>query len=232
MMFKSSLLILTLFLSACNSKPKQELNAEKLIHDKCASCHNLDLPPKNYDNEIAPPMMAVSFHIVSFMQTPDESMRIPKAIEFVKDYVIKPSADKSFCDKKSLQDYGVMPSQKGKVTEDELDAIAKYMFFNFTKKRLDKAQKELSTFNKLSDGKKIALKNNCLTCHKIDKNIIGPSFQKITNTYKNDIITIKDSIRNGSKKKWASSKDAVMPAFQKLSDKDLDTLSEWILKQK
>jgi len=231
-MLKIILLILALFMSACNSEPKQKLNGEKLIHDKCASCHNLDLPPKNYENELAPPMMAVSFHVVSFMQTPDESMRIPKTIDFVKDYVINPSADKSFCDKKSLQDYGLMPSLKGKVTKEELDAIARYMFSHYTQEKLDKTQEDLNAFNELSDGEKIALKNNCLTCHRIDKNIVGPSFQEIANTYKNNIKTIKDSIRNGSKKKWVSSKGAMMPAFKKLSEKDLKILSEWISKQK
>jgi len=230
-MLKVSLLILALFMSACNSEPKQKLDGKKLIHTKCASCHNLDLPPKNYDNEVAPPMMAVSFHVASFMQTPNESMRIPKAIEFTKDYVINPSAEKSFCDKKSLQDYGLMPSQKGKVTEDELDAIAKYMFSHYTQEKLSIKQEEINAYNELSDGEKIALKNNCLTCHRIDKYIVGPSFQEIAHTYKDNIDFIKNSILNGSRKKWASSKGAMMPAFQKLSNKDIETLARWILKQ-
>jgi len=228
---KVTLLILALFISACNSKPIQELDGKKLIETKCASCHDLGLPPKTYEDEVAPPMMAVSFHIVSFMQVADESMKVSKATEFVKDYVINPSAEKSFCDKKSLQDYGVMPSQKGKVTEYELDAITKYMFSHFTQEKLDIAQKELNAFNKLSAGEKIALKNNCLTCHRTDKKIVGPSFKDITNIYKNNITIIKNSIRNGSKKKWVESNGAIMPAFKKLSEKDLDTLAKWVLKQ-
>lgn len=231
-MLKIILILFTLFLTACDSKTKQELNGEKLLHDKCSSCHNLDLPPKTYENEIAPPMMAVSFHIAGFMQTSDESMRIPKAIEFVKDYVINPSAEKSFCDKKSLQDYGLMPSQKGKVTEEELEAIAKYMFSHFTQKKLNEAQEELNVFNQLSDGEKIALKNNCLTCHRKDKDLVGPSFQNIANRYKDNTESMKESIRLGSKKKWVNAKGAHMPAFKKLSEKDLETLAEWILEQK
>jgi len=231
-MFKVSLLILALFMSACNSEPKQKLDGKKLIYDRCASCHNLDLPPKNYDNEIAPPMMAISFHVAGFIKTADESLRIPKAINFVKDYVINPSVKKSFCDKKSLQDYGLMPSQKGKVTQDEIDAIARYMFSHYTQKKLTQVQEELSAFNKLSYGEKIALKNNCLTCHRVDKNIVGPSFVEISNTYKGNMQTIKDSIRNGSKKKWVSSKGVMMPAFKNITKKDLEILVEWILKQK
>jgi len=231
-MFKVALLILALFIVGCDSKATKKLDGKKLIQTKCSSCHDLSLPPKTYKDEVAPPMMAVSFHIAGFMEVADESMRVPKAREFVKDYVINPSSEKSFCDKKSLQDYGVMPSQKGKVTENELDAITKYMFLHFTQDKLNKAQKELNDFNKLSAGEKIALKNNCLTCHRIDKKVIGPSFKDISNLYKRDMIIVKDSIRNGSKKKWVDSKGAIMPAFKKLSEKDLDTLAKWILKQK
>jgi len=231
-MFKIILLVLAFLLVGCDSKPSKKLDGEKLIQTKCSSCHDLSLPPKTYKDEVAPPMMAVSFHIVGFIEVTDESIRVPKAREFVKDYVINPSAKKSFCDKKSLQEYGVMPSQKGKVTEDELEAITKYMFSHFTQEELNKAQKELNDFNKLSAGKKIALKYNCLACHRTDKKIVGPSFQDISNKYKRNTIIIKDSIRNGSKKKWLDSKGAIMPAFKTLSEEDLDTLVKWILKQK
>ena len=231
-MFKVALVILALFIAGCDSKPIQKLDGKKLIQTKCSSCHDLNLPPKAYEDEVAPPMMAVSFHIVGFMEVADESMRVPKAMDFVKDYVINPSAKKSFCDKKSLQDYGVMPSQKGKVTEKELDAITKYMFLHFTQDKLNKAQKELNAFNRLSAGEKIALKNNCLTCHRTNEKIVGPSFQDIANIYKNNISIIKNSIRNGSNKKWLDSKGAIMPAFKKISEKDLGILTKWILKQK
>ena len=231
-MIKGIFLILILFLSACTSEPKQKFNAKQLIHDKCAACHNLDLPPKNFKNEIAPPMMAISFHLVGFMQGTDENIKTSKAIEFVKDYVMNPSADKAFCDEKSLQDYGLMPSQKGKLTEDELEAIAKYMFSYYTQEKLAKAQKQLNAFNQLSDGEKIARKYNCLTCHKVDKNLVGPSFVKIADRYKDDAQTIKDSITQGSKKKWLKSKNIPMPAFKQLTEKDLETLTKWILEQK
>ena len=53
-----------LIFSACNEKeaPKN-INGKKLLEQKCASCHNLDMPPIISDAELAPPMMAVSFHM-------------------------------------------------------------------------------------------------------------------------------------------------------------------------
>jgi len=232
-MFKNTLILMIIFLlSACSHEQKEELDGKKLIEEKCSSCHNLDLPPKTFADEVAPPIMAVSFHIVGFMQTADESMRIPKAVAFVKDYVINPSAKKSFCDKKSLQEYGVMPSQKGKVSEEELDAIAKYMFKHFTQKNLNDAQKAINTFNKMPKGEQLARKNSCLSCHKIKRDTVGPSLQSIALKYKDTQVKIENAIKNGSKQKWKSSRGTIMPPFKKLSKEDIQTLSEWILSLK
>ena len=227
------LLAAALFLAGCSQgKKANNLDGKKLLEQKCSRCHNLDLPPKTFEDEKAPPMMAVAFHIKDFIKTEDESQRIPKAIAFVKDYVINPSASKSFCDKESLKTYGVMPSQKGKVTQDELQAIAEYMFSHFTEKNLNEAQLLENKLNAMPKGERLALKNNCLSCHKVDKKIVGPAFRDIATQKGNSLEVLMHSIKNGSKKKYASSKGAVMPAFKKLSDVDVKTIAEWILSLK
>ena len=202
---------------------------EKLLKQKCSSCHNLDLPPKTFENEVAPPMMAVAFHVYDFMPATNEADKLPKCINFVKDYVINPSAKKSFCDKKSLQSYGVMPSQKGKVTQDELQAIAEYIFSYYTPQNLQKAQADLMRLKSMPKGKRLALQNNCLTCHKIKLDTVGPSFKHIAKKYKNDKTQIINSIKNGSKGKWKKFK-AIMPKFKdKLSDKEINEIANWII---
>jgi cytochrome c len=221
-----------ILLSGCFDKEKKHLDGKLLLEKKCSSCHNLDLPPKTYEDELAPPMMAVSFHVVSFMQTPDESARVSKAVDFVKDYVINPSEEKSFCDKKSLQDYGLMPSQKGNVTEDELEAIARYMFEHFTQDNLNKEQEKIRKFKAMPLGKRVAVKNNCLTCHRADKDLVGPSFNHIAQRYKDSPDIIKSSIKKGSSKKWQSSRKAVMPSFKNISDKELNILTKWVMSLK
>lgn len=60
------LLLTSIFLifNACNEKePVQNLDGKKLLEQKCASCHNLAMPPQLSEDELAPPMMAVAFHI-------------------------------------------------------------------------------------------------------------------------------------------------------------------------
>ena len=227
------LFALTLLLVGCSQgKKTNNLDGKKLLESKCTECHNIDLPPKTFEDEKAPPMMAVAFHIRAFIKTGDESQRIPKAIVFVKDYVITPSASKSFCDKASLKSYGVMPSQKGKVSQDEVQAIAEYMFAHFTQKNLNEAQLIQNRLNAMPKGERLALQHNCLSCHKIDKHIIGPAFRAVAMKKGNSLEVLMHSIQNGSKKKYADSKGAIMPAFKKLNDADSKTLGEWVLSLK
>ncbi len=219
-----------LFFTACSEdKTTKKYDAKKLLEQKCASCHDLNMPPAVSDDELAPPMMAVAFHVHNFVKPSDDSQRTSKAIEFVVDYIFEPSFEKSFCDKDSLKRYGLMPSQKENLTKDEAKAIASYMFNHFTQKNLTKVQKEKAEYDALSDGHKIALKYRCLGCHKIDKKIVGPSFVDIANRYNSSKEKIKESILNGSKANWTESNGAMMPAFKKIDDRELEILLEWIL---
>jgi cytochrome c len=229
-LYKTSLCLVILFFSACSDNtPSKHYDSKKLLEEKCASCHNLDMPPYTFEDEKAPPMMAVAFHVVDFIKTDDESQRVPKAKAFVNDYVINPGVDKSFCDKESLESYGVMPSQKGNLTEGELEAITNYIFEHFTKDNFLKVQAEKRKFNALPAGKKLALKFKCLGCHRIDKKIVGPSFKDIAKRYPHAKENIIKSIKNGSKAKWENSNGAIMPPFRDIDEKDLNILSEWII---
>ncbi len=224
-------LLVSLFLIGCNdSEPKKNYDGKKLLASKCASCHDLNMPPVISDDELAPPMMAISFHMRNFMKPTDESQRTAKAIAFVVDYVLYPSLEKSFCDEKSIKRYGLMPSQKENLNKDEATAIAEYMFSNYTQENLSKIQKELNEYNALEDGHKLALKHKCLGCHKVNKKIVGPSFSSIADKFKNDKETLKASVKSGSKNGWKESNGAVMPPFKQIKDEDLEVLSAWILK--
>lgn len=226
-----SLLLLLLFLTACNDKSTNvSIDANILLESKCASCHDLNMPPIISDDELAPPMMAVSFHVYSLVEPTDESQRKSKAIEFVTDYIFNPSLEKSFCDKDSLDRYGLMPSQKEKLSKDEAKAIASYMFNHFTQENLTNIQKKQAIFDALSYGEKIAIKNRCLGCHGVDIKKVGPSFTEIAKKYQDNKEEMIKSIKNGSKEKWKSSRGSVMPAFKKMDDEKLEVLSEWIIK--
>jgi len=186
------------------------------------------MPPIISDDELAPPMMAVAFHMPNFVTASDASQKIPKAIEFVVDYVHYPSLEKAFCDKKSLEKYGVMPSQKDNLTKEETKAIAEYMFTHFTQENLAQVQKSQAKYDALSDGEKLAIKYRCLGCHRKDKKIVGPSFNSIAKKYSDNNQQIISSIQNGSKGLWKESNGAVMPAFKDINDEELKELQNWI----
>jgi len=220
-----AILVAWLFAGCANQGKKIKYDGEILIEQKCAVCHNLKMPPNTYADEKAPPMMAVVFHLKDFMKITMDDEKFSKFIPFVQDYVINPSRDKSYCDKESLKTYGVMPSQKGNVTKDELEAIASYMYDFYDQQKYLKQMQAKAVFDALPKGERIARKNGCFNCHTLKKKGVGPSFSEIS---KRDAKEIIDTISNGSHGKWAGFY-VMMPAFKsKLTQENIVTLQKWI----
>ncbi len=223
-------LLIVLLTGCMKNKIENKLDGEVLLKQKCSKCHNLDMPPKSYDNEIAPSMMAVTFHLKDFIKANDPSEHEAKIVEFVKDYVINPSRSKSFCDKASLDSYGIMPSQKGKVTVDELEAIAKYMYNTYDNQKMLKIMQEKQRLARMPLYKRVLEQQRCQNCHDIYKDKVAPSFLSISKKYNNNKPLI-ESIKNGSKGKWKNFK-LIMPPFKKMTDKDIEGMVNWILNLK
>ena len=229
-------LFFVLILAGCfekaDDKPKTTLNGAGLIKEKCAKCHNLDMPPKSFENERAPSMMAVTFHLKDFIKGSTPADHEQKVVSFIKDYVMDPSRDKSYCDKQSLDSYGVMPSQKGNVTLDELEAIARYMYHHYDNKKLLKIMQEKQRWARMSIQERVEEKYRCQNCHDKSKDKVAPSFEKIAKRYdKKDKNILINSIKNGSKGKYKGFK-IPMPPFKKMSDKEINGMVDWILSLK
>ncbi len=168
--------VLLLILSGCTQEQKKRntLDGKALLEVKCASCHNLDIPAKTFPDEVAPPMMAVAFHGYDFINVTTPAAKTPASIAFVKDYVFNPTKEKSFCDQKSLDDYGLMLSQKGKLTEEELEAIAIYMFAHYNQENFLKIMERRRILKEMDPGELLARQQGCLGCHGVDKKKVGP----------------------------------------------------------
>ena len=227
------LLSLLLMLVGCSQEHKSvsHLDGKSLLTKKCATCHNLEMPPMTTPDEIAPPMMAVAFHVYDFVKVSTPAERQAKAMAFVKDYVISPSKEKSFCDAKSLESYGVMPSQKGKVTEDELEAISIYMFDHYNQENYLKVMKARQALRDMDPGERIIRRYGCISCHGIKHKKMGPSFRDIAKRY-GDEREIKMSIRQGSIDRWPEARHAKMPSFKKITEEELTLISKWIMERK
>ena len=65
-------------------------------------------------------------------------------------------------------------------------------------------------------------------CHRVNKDLVGPSFKRVLKRYENNHKEIYKAIKNGSKGKYKSSRGAVMPGFKNLSDEDIKTIVSWM----
>ena len=218
-------------LSGCGTRENaKQYDGKKLLEQKCAQCHNLDMPPKTYADEKAPPMMAVVFHVRDFMKVANPSDKKDRFIAFVQDYVIHPDRSKSFCDKKSLQTYGLMPSQKGRVTRDQLAAIAAYMYDHYDPQKYMAIMTEKARLEALPPYKRVLAQKNCLGCHGLKKDKVAPAFTRIAEHYADNPKAVEEAITRGSRGHWKGFKLA-MPPFKDLTPEELKGITDWVLSQ-
>jgi cytochrome c len=71
--------------------------------------------------------------------------------------------------------------------------------------------------------------NGCMSCHAMDKKVVGPSLKSIASKYKGDAAALDKlvhEVRVGNKGVWGP---VPMPAQTKISDADLKKVVTWIL---
>jgi cytochrome c len=75
----------------------------------------------------------------------------------------------------------------------------------------------------------LAKKNACMSCHAVDRKLVGPSYQDVAKKYagqKDAVANLARSIKAGGAGKWGP---VPMPAQSTLSEADAQTLATWIL---
>ena len=223
------ILISLVFIGCKEEKHYTQEQSKKLLISKCGQCHNLDIPPKIPKDEKAPPMMALVFHIKDILSKDNVDSVSSRFREFIVDFVINPTMDKVLCDQETVKKYHLMPSLKGKITEDELKAIANYIYKIYDAEKFFKLQTERQIFNNLPKGKQLAISNGCFSCHNESKNKVGPSFHLIAKTSSKK--QIKSSIINGSNSKYKTSRSAMPPIGKHINNQDINIIVDWIKHQ-
>jgi len=119
-----SLLSAALFAAAAISL--QAAEGEMLFKKNCVSCH-IDTMPNMADRSsfVAPPVFGVMFHVKEKYKSRED------AVAFIVDYIMEPSKEKAVCLERTIKRFGLMPSMKGVVTEEEAKKIAGYMYDSF-----------------------------------------------------------------------------------------------------
>ncbi|MDD2781726.1 c-type cytochrome [Sulfuricurvum sp.] len=77
----------------------------------------------------APPMIEVSNRLKEniIIADEDEDVKRRVTIAFIKDYIENPSVQYSMCHPMAIEKFGIMPSLKGKLHEDERQAVAEWI---------------------------------------------------------------------------------------------------------
>ncbi len=133
-MSKSVLLlsILPLILFANESAEFQA--GQKVFNDTCSKCHvellDKKTALKRFKNLKAPPMNEVAQQLKSNILIKDDDDDVHRAvvIAFIKDYIKDPSLAKTMCNPPAIEKFGLMPSQKSLLSEQEINNIAIWLY--------------------------------------------------------------------------------------------------------
>ncbi|WP_457606072.1 c-type cytochrome [Nitratifractor sp.] len=102
-------------------------SSEELFKTKCSMCH-VTTPPRDMSKLVAPPIAGALMHVKQRYPSKAE------AVDFIVDYVLNPQRSKALCMPQRIEHFGLMPSQKGNVTPEELRTIASWLYDHFPPK--------------------------------------------------------------------------------------------------
>ena len=110
-------------------------NGEELFTNKCAICHSLTRPT-NKSEMLAPPAKGIMFHMHEMFSS-DE-----KILAHIEDFSMNPTQETALL-KGAVTKFGLMPSQVGSITKEELKIVSQWMIdnLNMTKQQHTKNQK-------------------------------------------------------------------------------------------
>lgn len=79
---------------------------------------------------------------------------------------------------------------------------------------------------------KLAQANGCMTCHQLDKKVLGPSYKEVAAKYRGNAgaeAALVKKVKEGGKGVWG---DMIMPPNAHVKDADIAAIVKWILAQK
>jgi cytochrome c len=78
-------------------------------------------------------------------------------------------------------------------------------------------------------SQQLAQKNSCMSCHQIDKKVVGPAFKDVAKKYKGDAGAqehLMNVVKKGGKGVWGS---VPMPPHPQVKDEDAKAILTWVL---
>ncbi len=116
-------------------KPKEVVkkitHEEELFNKNCSSCHAQILGIVNnggYDNSYITSAPYVT-DLISKLKK--ETKTKEKFVEFIKEYIQNPDKRRTLYGKKAIKKFGLMPSLKGAMSEEEISGLANFLYQNY-----------------------------------------------------------------------------------------------------
>jgi hypothetical protein len=116
-------------------------SGEKIFDNKCSECHVKSMPipllMKNFMEENnqtlklkAPTGNEISFRLKQQVgHKEDMEFHLMQTNDFLKDYLFNPNLSKTICLEGVIRHFEVMPSMKGKITEEEIEEVNHFLYF-------------------------------------------------------------------------------------------------------
>jgi mono/diheme cytochrome c family protein len=112
-----------------------ELKAgQKVFDNVCSACHvellDKSTALKTFKTLKAPPMNEVAQQIKTNIIIKDDDDDVHRAvvIAFIKDYIKHPELAKVMCNPPAVDRFGLMPSQKAVLSDEEIDSVSTWLY--------------------------------------------------------------------------------------------------------
>lgn len=133
-MSKKLFLLAALPLMLLSDDSDELKKGQKIFDQVCSKCHveSLDKATalKKFKTLKAPPMNEVAIQLKTNILIKDDDADVHRAvvIAFIKDYIKYPDLMKTMCNPSAIDKFGVMPSQKAVLNDEEINAISTWLY--------------------------------------------------------------------------------------------------------
>ncbi len=137
-------------------------SGSELFTKNCSSCH-ANVLGVNVDEQGKYSYIAPAPYITDLItKLKSKTKNEEEFTAFIQSYINNPDKRKSLYGKNALRVFGIMPTLKGALTEDEIRVLAKYLYASDKRKRKVKVEKE----TKVIDPREKLFDKHCASCHK------------------------------------------------------------------
>ncbi len=187
---------------------------EEVYQKKCASCHEAFIPVEKLmenfmekNNTLlhlkAPSINQISFRLKQQIGDPkgDEDMHRMEVGAFISDYLQNPDKQKSICLPDVIKYFETMPSMKGQLSTDEIEAVSEFLY-DYENKLLKQKSIKYETFETamdkaLKEDKIIMIKatsKHCHFCKKMDREVLAED--EVVQVFQKDFIAVSVDVSN------------------------------------